>query len=371
MEYKSHYEREQIDMENKKLCNVQNIGVYLSVENPVRKVLIKERIQVQIDGFATYYEGVPETEKIVLRDLFTLSIPKGTIVVPDNAYYFPDGTFYSLEAGIALRMAEWGMDMWVGEDTSYLPYAVQFLLEKRSQTFVHGAGVAVDGTDGYLLLAFGGIGKTCFVANALKKDRVTLLGDDLVILGENGELFSYPRPFCLYPYHRVLFPQFFEGKKFHFEEMRPDRYVLRISKKLKQKLGIKDKVIYDYLPVSPIHLFKKEKMQVAPVRLKKAFVLRRVTGLESIRVLPAEDLDRVANFAHDVIQFEWSVGIRLEYNYLAHREESHCDAASRQYGTIRKCLDYAESVVYVDIPEKMDAESVSEELNALILKGIE
>lgn len=352
-----------------KLCSIQNVGIYLAVNNEVRKNILHNRLLQQLDGFNLYYENILETEKIVVKDLQELQIPQNSIVVPQNAYYFPDGTFYSLEARIAFRLCNTGMDFWCDENVWYLPYMLQYLLETKQRTFVHGAGIAVNDTDGYLLVAFGGIGKTCFVANAIKRDNVKLLGDDLIIVAADGTLRSYPRPFCLYPYHKALFPEFFEGKKLHFEEMRTDRYFLRASRKLKKKLHIPDPIIYDYLPVSPIHLFPKEKVQVEPVKVKKVFVLRRIVGLTEVQVKPAKDRDRVASFTHSVIQHEWSVGIRLEFNYLAHQEHSYKDTADAQYQTIRNCLDHAEEFYYIDIPGNMDAERVSFELNRVVLDG--
>ena len=352
-----------------KLCSIQDVGIYLSVDYEMRKNILRNRLMEQLDGFDSYYRNTAEIERIIVKDLQELQIPQNSIVVPQNAYYFPDGTFYSLEAKIAFQMCDVGMTFWCDENVWYLPYMLQYLLEAKQRTFLHGAGIAVNGTDGYLLVAFGGIGKTCFVANAIKQDNVKLLGDDLIIAGADGTLRSYPRPFCLYPYHKTLFPQFFDGKKLHFEEVRTDRYFLRASRKLKKKLHIPDSIIYDYLPVSPIHLFPQEKVEVEPVRVKKVFVLRRVVGLTGLQIRPATDLDGIASFAHSVIQHEWSIGIRLEFNYLAHQEHDYGDMANAQYQTIRNCLKHAEEFYYIDIPENMEAERVSLELNKVILGG--
>ncbi len=193
------------------------------------------------------------------------------------------------------------------------------------------------------------------------------LGDDLIIVDSNGYCFSYPRPFCLYEYHKKLFPQYFEKNKVHYVSYRPDKYFLRIKRHIKHKLNIRDRAVYDYLPVSPIHLFPKEKLQVEKVPIKVLYVMRRKKGITEIETTTANDVEKVVNFTHNVIQHEWSVGLRLEYNCFAHMEESYALRALRQHEIIKKAFSNIREIKYVDIPERMTAEEVSIRLNRLIL----
>jgi len=87
---------------------------------------------------------------------------------------------------------------------------VAWLLLLKGAALVHAAAVAVKGR-GVLLPALGGVGKTAAV-KALCQAGGAFLADDLVILSEKGELFSFPKPLFLYPYHRALFPHVFERK---------------------------------------------------------------------------------------------------------------------------------------------------------------
>lgn len=354
-----------------KIGNVQDIAIYLDVRLNSKGKMIRESVLKQMDGFIQYYKDQPENEKIIIKNIYDLVPPFGSVVVPGNSYFFPDETFYSVESKIAFKMSSDGMDFWVNEETSwYLPYMIQLLILPRKKTFLHGAGIAINSETGILLVAFGGIGKTCFVANVLKNSSVKLLGDDLIVMDEDGYLYSYPRPFCLYQYHKELFPQFFSGKNFHFEEMRTDRYFLRATRKLKKMLRINDRITYDYIPVSPIHLFSEDKVQIKPVKLQKVFFLNRVKGISSVKIFEAKSDRNYASFAHDIIQHEWSMGIRIEYNYFAHQCRSYADIVQKQYEIIQKGLSKAEQAHCVDIPDNMGAMQVSDELGSIILGDI-
>ena len=80
-------------------------------------------------------------------------------------------------------------------------------------------------------------------------------------------------------------------------------------------------------------------------------------------------MSQAVSFAHDIIQHEWSVGIRLEFNYLAHMGEAYIARAKKQYDTILSAFQKAEQIVQVDIPEKMPAEQVSRALCKIVLNN--
>lgn len=352
-----------------KVSQLYNIGVFIDNKDTEWKKITKERLNTNLEGFSEYFEGVDTEYSLILKDLEEVRDKKDYIVVPDNAKYYADGTFYSIELRLAYKIEEKSIIFWVTKEydvTGYTPYLLNYLFEMQNSTFMHGAAISQNNSEGHLIIAFGGIGKTCFIANALKKDDVKLMGDDLIILSEDGTLRSYPRPFCLYPYHKSLFPQFFEGKKFHFEELRPDRYILRIQKKLKFILKIKDSIIYDFIPVSPIRLFHKEKFQKDPVKLKNAYVMRRKSDIDKLEITVATDVEKVANFTQNVILHEWSISVRPLNNLFAQRFESFGKYVDKQFQIILNCLLKAEKIYYIDIPEKMNAEMVSAELNKII-----
>ncbi|MGH9862827.1 MAG: hypothetical protein ACRD35_05320 [Candidatus Acidiferrales bacterium] len=97
------------------------------------------------------------------------------------------------------------------DPVAYYLLPVEWLLLLKGASLVHAAGVEVKG-QGVLLPAVGGVGKTAAV-KALCRAGGAFLGDDLIIVSHNAELFSYPKPLFLYPYHQALFPHVFERKR--------------------------------------------------------------------------------------------------------------------------------------------------------------
>lgn len=90
----------------------------------------------------------------------------------------------------------------------WLIWALQLTLLRARATFVHGASVERGGR-ALLLPSWGGIGKTAIAARLVKDHGWKLLGDDLVILAENGECSAFLKPMVLYSYHRDVFPEIF------------------------------------------------------------------------------------------------------------------------------------------------------------------
>ena len=79
--------------------------------------------------------------------------------------------------------------------------------------------------------------------------------------------------------------------------------------------------------------------------------MRRIKGLPEISAQPFTDMSQAVSFAHDIIQHEWSVGIRLEFNYLAHMGEAYI-AKKKQYDFILSAFQKAEQIVQVDIRKR-------------------
>ena len=38
-----------------KLCSIQDVGIYLSVDHEMRKNILRNRLMEQLDGFDSYY----------------------------------------------------------------------------------------------------------------------------------------------------------------------------------------------------------------------------------------------------------------------------------------------------------------------------
>lgn len=96
------------------------------------------------------------------------------------------------------------------ECNEWLMVCLSYLLICNGYTFLHAAAVAKDGY-AYILPSWGGVGKTASVVKLIREHGYQLLGDDLVIIGENGDVYAFPKVFVLYAYHKNLFPEILNG----------------------------------------------------------------------------------------------------------------------------------------------------------------
>lgn len=353
-----------------KIYQIHNIGIYMDGQDNKWRKQVLELIAEQFDGFEIFNDQSVQY-RLIIKNLQELSMPKGTIVVPENSYYLPDGTIYSLERKIAYRIDEGGIVFWVDEETWFAPYLVQYILEMQHMTFVHGAGISVKNAegenDGILLLAFGGIGKTCFISQAMKLDSVKLLGDDLIILDNKGYLRSYPRPFCVYPYHVPLFADYFSKHKYHVYHVKNNQYFRRAVRKIKRKLGLQVRNSREYMLVPPTHIYTNEKLEDKAVKLKEVFILRRMSGIDQIRISSQTDKDMLISFGQNVLMHEWDAGMRLLYNRKAQGFENIADYMKENEIALKDCFGNITQYRIVDIPENMDAQAVGEELMKIIV----
>lgn len=353
------------------LYQIHNVGIFINGKNSHWKSKIKENLKVQFDGFEIYNNIRNIEYKLIIQDMEELDLRNDAVVVPECSYTYKDGTIRSEYVNVGYQIKSYSVIMWTANETWYSPYLLEILFKKQDMTFVHGAAVAIDKTTGKLILAFGGIGKTCFIANAARKKRITMLGDDLILVSKSGELYSYPRPFCLYEYHKALFPQFFAKYKVKYVSIQPNMYFKRAIRKLKHKLPIKDKNVYSYLSVSPVRLFPKEKIQVGPVHLHDIYILRRNQQSQRPTVSNTVTQDEAANFAIDVILHEWDIGLKIILNHHAHNFKNIIDYVKDRYEILYTAFKAADGIYCIDIPEKMSATDVSQALNNIILENID
>ena len=352
----------------KLVYQIHNIGIYLDNNaDPSWFSRIMDSLKIPLDGFEIYINKINIKYSIYIKDYNELNSSDYIVVPESSKFYEKEGIFITVEnLNLGYMINDNHIDLWVSEDVTFVPYLAEVLFRKQNITFVHGASVVLN-DKGILLLAFGGIGKTSFVSKAIKNDNVKLLGDDLILISSDGYLYSYPRPFCLYKYHRDLFPQFFINNKVKYVTVKNNMYFKRAIRKLKKILGIKDNNVYDYLTVSPFKLFNKSKIQIDPVKIEKVYVLRRKNGIDSVKVSNNITSEKASNFAHSVILHEWLTGVRYFLNEYAQKFENYLKPFYDKYNIINKCLSFAKMFYLVDIPNGMSAKKVCDELNKLII----
>lgn len=96
------------------------------------------------------------------------------------------------------------------EANEWIMIMLNIMLLKENYSLIHAA--AVSNQKGALLMpSWGGVGKTASVAKLVRKGY-KLLGDDINIITENGEIYPFPKKFILYFYHKDLFPDVFSSK---------------------------------------------------------------------------------------------------------------------------------------------------------------
>jgi hypothetical protein len=81
----------------------------------------------------------------------------------------------------------------------------QTFLVRRGATFMHAAGLVVNGR-GVVVCGRGGIGKSALSFATFSDDRLQLLSDDKLVATADGRAFRFPVPHAVYAYHHDLLP---------------------------------------------------------------------------------------------------------------------------------------------------------------------
>ena len=158
------------------------------------------------DGCAHYLRhfenGLQEISDLEIEDFEKFPPPK------HNPY---QEDFTKTERGICFTKEKYAISMEKGRMREYTTYAnhatnlwIQAILVAKGFSFVHGAGVELGGK-GIIFPALGGTGKTTLISALRDKSDFKFFGDDYVIIGTGGEMYSYPSDFSIYPFHIPLF----------------------------------------------------------------------------------------------------------------------------------------------------------------------
>lgn len=121
--------------------------------------------------------------------------------------------FYDKKYGCIISKYEDGYKIECNQECNeWLMMLLEYCLLKNNATFIHSAGVSKNGK-AYVFPSWGGVGKTASVAKLVRQNDFKLLGDDLVILDKDGNVYSFPKKFVLYAYHKNLFAENMKNKK--------------------------------------------------------------------------------------------------------------------------------------------------------------
>ena len=159
--------------------------------------------------------------------------------------------------------------------------------------FMHGAGLERDGV-AWLFPSWGGVGKTALVAALVRSHGWRMLGDDFVIVTDDGECLAFPKPMVLYPYHRAMFPEVFASGRGPTAPASFNDALTRAAVALKPMLRRFPGLLQwarrhnpQSVRVAPSEVFGSDKL-AAGGRIGGAVFLERVTGLSAPRLEEAD-----------------------------------------------------------------------------------
>ena len=148
-----------------------------------------------------------------IRVSYRSELPMEDVRFIGDGNYISPNAYVDKEYGVRIEKLNDGWNLIVSQECNeWLVIAMELSLLATNHTWIHAAALEKDGSV-LLLPSWGGVGKTATVCRFVRNYGWRLLGDDLIIVGEQGAR-PFLKPFVIYPYHRDLFPELFsQGEK--------------------------------------------------------------------------------------------------------------------------------------------------------------
>lgn len=345
---------------------VHDIGIYIGEISEYEQVT--NQIGRQLEGF----EYDCDTKVVIERFIrFQKSDPKlknecDEVVPQSSSFSYLTGVHYLIDLGFGYSISKDVLTVYVERDaTVSMPFLIQQLLFMSNQCFVHGAGLAVDEV-GKLVIAFGGIGKTALISSMNGDGRVQLFGDDLVIIDANGIMRSYHRPLCIYPYHKSLFPKYFEK---NYCRIWNPTLLNRILNKIRTYTGLGKPLSFNYITVPAYRLFSRDQMEQAEVKIREIYLVKRSSILNDVRVNRLSDTSVAANYATNIIFHEFHEFLRVTFGRQAFLNKPPDHDIHRHYECCLSGFSHSKKILEIIIPEAYDAERTAFELRRILVGG--
>jgi hypothetical protein len=349
---------------------VGNIGIQIHPSIPIWTKRACRALNRQLDGFQ--FEGEFDASipyRLNLYDYAQLPISQDIerIIVRDYCYYAP-GIYADIQQKIAVNIDNHSLNVWcsTGCPGISIPFLLQNLLLQQHRSFVHAAAIDVHGR-GILLPAFGGVGKTSFIARAVREEGVKLLGDDMVIISGEGTLEPYLRPLALYEYHKALFPDFFANNPIEYKPLTLNWRIYNKARSiLANKLGRDwhqpDHIVRTgYIPVAPAKVLPTAALATAPVKLDHIYILQQ-SDMSTALDIRSLTHDQAITFMVNVIYHEWYALLRFLFSWLTHRRISVTSYLNEVEIVLGAAMTHSRSVNLVTIPQNLTPNAVGEEL---------
>lgn len=145
---------------------------------------------------------------------FVKELPMSDVRFIGDGAYIGQDIYVDEQYGVRIEKHSDHLKLLVSQECNeWLVIAIQLSLLECGYSLLHAAALEKDGQV-LLLPSWGGVGKTATVCRFVREYGWRLLGDDLVIIGDN-EVRPFLKPFVIYPYHKDLFPELFQKGENH------------------------------------------------------------------------------------------------------------------------------------------------------------
>lgn len=327
----------------------------------------------RLDHVLRYFQvDVPtSTVDVEIRDLDDFSLPTDAYNVTNVRYGFATGIF-DPGGGYALELDR---DKWTlyteARNAAMVNPLIQWHLAKRQRSFVHSAGVSINGC-GVIFPGFGGVGKTLLVSRLRHRLDARFFGDDYVIVDSNGRMYSYPQDFSIYPRHFAMFPELDRvQQRLRMTCARSKHAIAKLAKALLVKDLLRrmaQLVGYDYGTRNYLKIPVRDLIQEShigdSVPLRAGFFLTRYNG-RRLAIEPM-DLDSLLAGVVGILQLEWAEMTRAYHALAAFGVIDY----ARLIGQVRDVLEGCFGgvpLLRVRIPMEMDDKDYVTELESHVL----
>lgn len=295
--------------------------------------------------------------------------------------YFVAGDVLGFKNGISLPREKYAI-IFDGEKVrEYTTYAnratnlwLQTLLLKQGLSFIHGAGVEINGK-GVVFPAFGGAGKTILISELRKFDNFKFFGDDYVIVDKNRNMFSYPSDFSIYPFHLPIFSELehsvfsrylFRRKIFGFY-YNGKRAINFIWRRLSRRgVPLLRGWNADYVKVPVVKLISDKNIG-CQTKLTAAIFLSRYSGHEiHVEEIP---LDQLTQFTDGILWLESQHAMPYLSVLAAFGLIDLSNFAKNQHDVLKNCFTHIKRFRIL-IPHEIDIESYVEYITQFIQKTL-
>lgn len=265
-------------------------------------------INEPIDVLIEQYENAPK----VLR----------TTVVDD--YEYGDGVYHRPSSRIRYDIFSAPQTYYMDRLNLPINLVVQMALLRKKYTFIHGAGLSIEGRH-VLFPAYPGTGKTTLVSTFVKSGAL-MFGDDLCIIGD-GYIYPYPQALSVYPHHLPILGYSNRNINRKFRNTKIIDNISTIffrhaSRPAKLARLILNSLRTPSVNILPSEVFGINAIATEKMRLDEVVVLER-SGIINKLVHEETVINDIVNQASAILWHEWHASFHDLLLYDAMAESGH------------------------------------------------